>query len=173
MSALLRFDDVTLKRGGRLLFERLSFALAPGEVLQVTGPNGSGKSSLLRLAAGLLTAESGSVSRSPLALADDHPALDRDLSLKRALDFWTSNSVTAMESFGLARLAEIPVRFVFGAAQARDVGPRRRVDGPALAARRAAQRARQRRRGTPVQDDRQSYKRRWCGPRRVAPAASR
>ena len=112
MSALLRFDDVTLKRGGRLLFERLSFALAPGEVLQVTGPNGSGKSSLLRLAAGLLTAESGSVSRSPLALADDHPALDRELSLKRALDFWTSNSVTAMESFGLARLAEIPVRFL-------------------------------------------------------------
>ena len=54
MSALLRFDAVALRRGGRLLFEDLHLALGPGERLQVAGPNGSGKSSLIRLAAGLL-----------------------------------------------------------------------------------------------------------------------
>jgi len=73
---LLRFAGVSLRRGGRLLFEGLDLALHPGEALQVAGPNGSGKSSLIRLAAGLLRQEQGQVDRSPLALADDHIALD-------------------------------------------------------------------------------------------------
>ena len=42
MSPLLRFEDVSLHRGGRLLFEGLSLALAPGEALHVAGPNGTG-----------------------------------------------------------------------------------------------------------------------------------
>ena len=71
MSALLRFEGVTLRRGGRLLFENLGLQLGPGERLQVTGPNGSGKSSLIRLAAGLLRHEAGRIERAPLALADD------------------------------------------------------------------------------------------------------
>jgi heme exporter protein A len=54
MRPLLRFEQVALRRGGRLLFENLDLAVGPGEALVVTGPNGSGKSSLLRLAAGLL-----------------------------------------------------------------------------------------------------------------------
>jgi heme exporter protein A len=78
---LLSFDAVTLRRGGRLLFEGLDLALGPGEALQVAGPNGSGKSSLIRLAAGLLRAESGVVERTDLALAGEHVALDRELPL--------------------------------------------------------------------------------------------
>ena len=56
MKGLLKFSNVTLKRGGNVLVEGLDFELGPGERLQVTGPNGSGKSSLIRLAAGLLRA---------------------------------------------------------------------------------------------------------------------
>jgi len=52
--SLLRLDQVACVRGGRLLFENLSLALAEGEAALVAGPNGVGKSSLLRLAAGLL-----------------------------------------------------------------------------------------------------------------------
>lgn len=112
MKVLLGFEDVTLRRGGRLLFEHLSFALAPGEMLHVAGPNGSGKSSLLRLAAGLLRAEAGRVERSPLALADDHVALDRELPLKRALGFWGGDVGSAMDSLGLAHLTDVPVRLL-------------------------------------------------------------
>ena len=40
MTALLRFDGVALRRGGRLLFEGLDLTLGAGERLQVTGPIG-------------------------------------------------------------------------------------------------------------------------------------
>ena len=109
---LLRFADVTLRRGGRLLFEGLSLQLSPGEALQVTGPNGSGKSSLLRLAAGLLRQEQGDIERSDAALADDHAALDRELPLGRALSFWSGDPNAAIEALGLGALRDVPVRLL-------------------------------------------------------------
>jgi heme exporter protein A len=108
----LQFEDVALRRGGRLLFEGLSFDMGPGERLQVTGPNGSGKSSLIRLAAGLLRAERGHIARSQVALADDAPALDRELPLGRALQFWNASPEKAMDALGLAYLALVPVRLL-------------------------------------------------------------
>ena len=112
MTALLRFEGVTLRRGGRLLFEGLDLTLEPGQALHVSGPNGSGKSSLIRLAAGLLGAESGRVERSPLALADDQLALDRELPLRRALRFWSANVDEAMGALGIDHLADVPVRLL-------------------------------------------------------------
>jgi heme exporter protein A len=112
VTALLRFQDVALVRGGRLLFENLSFALAPGEALQLAGPNGTGKSSLIRLAAGLLNAAGGTVERSPLALSDDHAALDRELPLQSALRFWGADVSTALDQLGIGHLAPVPVRLL-------------------------------------------------------------
>ncbi len=111
MRPLLRFDKVSCERGGRLLFEDLSLAVGPGEALHVAGPNGSGKSSLLRVAAGLLASQAGSVDRARLALANAWLALDRELPLKRALGYWIgSAAVPAIEALGLAELARVPVR---------------------------------------------------------------
>ena len=112
MSRLLSFEGVTLRRGGRVLVEKLDLFLAPGEALQVVGANGSGKSSLIRLAAGLLRAERGIVHRSPLALADDHLTLDRELPLRRALSFWAGQVDAAMDELGIAHLGEVPVRLL-------------------------------------------------------------
>ena len=118
MSELLRFHEVACVRGGRLLFEQVSFSLAPGEALWVRGPNGAGKSSLLRLAAGLLQPTAGTIERGEAALADEGLALDRELPLRRALAFWAAIDGTqptldeALGAFDLVYLADVPVRML-------------------------------------------------------------
>lgn len=118
MTPLLELRGVALRRGGRLLLDGLDLALGPGEALHVAGPNGSGKSSLIRLCAGLLRAESGTVIRSAAALADDRLALDPELPLRRALGFWAASGNArerldeALDATGLGSLAAVPVRFL-------------------------------------------------------------
>lgn len=132
MTALLRFEGVTLKRGGRLLFEGLDLVVAAGEGLHIAGPNGSGKSSLIRLAAGLLAAERGRVERSNAALADDQLALDRELPLRRALGFWSSSIDEAIDALGIAHLAEVPVRLLSSGQAKRATLARVAASGAAL-----------------------------------------
>ncbi|HET6525572.1 heme ABC exporter ATP-binding protein CcmA [Sphingopyxis sp.] len=117
MTELLRLGDVACIRGDRLLFESLSLTLNRGDALSLRGPNGAGKSSLIRLAAGLLRPAAGTVERRErVALIDEAAALDAELPLRRALDFWArvdtvdGHSVDrAMDAMALAPLAEVPV----------------------------------------------------------------
>jgi energy-coupling factor transporter ATP-binding protein EcfA2 len=57
----LSVDNLACRRSGRLIFDRLSFGVAPGEALLVTGRNGAGKSSLLAILAGRLRQDGGTV----------------------------------------------------------------------------------------------------------------
>jgi ATP-binding cassette subfamily F protein 3 len=59
---MLTFRDVSLRRGGRLLFDKASFVVHDGERVGVTGANGSGKSSLFALITGEVEADAGEVS---------------------------------------------------------------------------------------------------------------
>ncbi|MEH6582995.1 MAG: cytochrome c biogenesis heme-transporting ATPase CcmA [Halioglobus sp.] len=52
-SSLLTVSDLALERGGRDLFQGLSFEVRPGQLVQLGGANGAGKTSLLRILAGL------------------------------------------------------------------------------------------------------------------------
>jgi len=57
----LHWQGLSLRRGGRLLFDRLDGQLAAGEMVHLTGPNGAGKTSFLRIVAGLAVADAGQV----------------------------------------------------------------------------------------------------------------
>ncbi|MBN7798980.1 cytochrome c biogenesis heme-transporting ATPase CcmA [Parahaliea mediterranea] len=50
---MLEAEALGLERGGRVLFEGLSFSVRRGQLVQVEGANGAGKTSLLRILAGL------------------------------------------------------------------------------------------------------------------------
>lgn len=119
MSAGLSFADVTCIRGGNLLFEGLSFALAPGDAALVSGPNGTGKSSLIRIAAGLLPVAAGRVEgEGARALLAETAALDPELSVAAALRFWAriddrpAAVEGALAAVGLRDLAHVPVRLL-------------------------------------------------------------
>lgn len=57
----LIFDDVSVVRGGRLIWSEGSFTIPAGDIVAVIGSNGSGKSTLLQVVLGLLPVASGSV----------------------------------------------------------------------------------------------------------------
>jgi len=58
---ILDVSDLACRRGGRMVFNHLSFAMGEGELLTLLGRNGSGKTTLLRALALLARAETGMV----------------------------------------------------------------------------------------------------------------
>lgn len=65
---LVAFDDVGLDFASKRIINRLSFSIAPGEIVSVVGPSGCGKTTLLRLVTGLLQPTRGSVRRDGTAI---------------------------------------------------------------------------------------------------------
>jgi heme exporter protein A len=119
MNAALAFDAVGAVRGGRTLFEGLSFTLGDGDAALITGPNGVGKSTLVRIAAGLLRPATGAVAGTGRrALLAEATALDPELPLARALRFWArldgarGDVGAALAAVALDDLAAIPVRLL-------------------------------------------------------------
>ncbi len=78
---MLQFENVSLRRGPRLLFEHANFKIHPGQKVGVTGANGTGKSSLFALILHEITSDHGQV-RLPAAwqvayLVQEHAATER------------------------------------------------------------------------------------------------
>ena len=58
---VLSANELTCIREERILFDKLSFNINAGEIVQIEGPNGAGKTSLLRIIAGLSRPYAGEV----------------------------------------------------------------------------------------------------------------
>jgi ATP-binding cassette subfamily F protein 3 len=78
---MIRFTQITLRRGAKVLLEAADVALNPGDKIGLIGANGTGKSSLFALLRGELHADQGDVdypARWRVAhVAQETPALDR------------------------------------------------------------------------------------------------
>jgi heme exporter protein A len=136
------------RRGERLVFAGLAFAVPPGGALLLTGPNGSGKSSLLRLMAGLSHPEAGTLSWDGAPVNDDpaahrarlhfighHDAVKPALVVGETLRFWAGMhggaAVTAaLAHFRLERVADWPCRHL-SAGQRRRLALARLLASPA------------------------------------------
>src|SRR6266576_1898295 len=60
---MLSVNDITMRFGGRHLFEDVTCTFMAGRRYAITGPNGSGKSTLMKILAGELEPTKGSVTR--------------------------------------------------------------------------------------------------------------
>ena len=138
----LRGIDLGCVRGGRRVFEGINFAVAAGTPLLLTGANGAGKSSLLRLIAGLIRPDHGTVAiqggDGELTVGEQAHYLGHLDPLKGALTamenlvFWlrflnaegASNDREAAErsldTVGLGDLADVPAGYL-------SAGQRRRL----------------------------------------------
>ncbi|HEY2189348.1 MAG TPA: ATP-binding cassette domain-containing protein, partial [Caldimonas sp.] len=62
---MLVLSQLSLRRGAKLVLDRTSLTVQPGEKVGLVGRNGAGKSSLFALLAGRLHADAGDVAVPP------------------------------------------------------------------------------------------------------------
>jgi heme exporter protein A len=133
-----RAENAGCDRAGAAIVRGVSFALAPGDGLQLFGPNGSGKSSLLSMFAGLIRPSEGTVrwrcegEDYDKALDDSIFFLGHEASVKPALSalenlkFWAGvygggNAEHALDRLGANSFAHLRAGKL-------SAGQRRRVD---------------------------------------------
>jgi heme exporter protein A len=132
----LKADGLACTRGGRVVFNSVSFGLSSGEAMLVTGRNGAGKSSLLRMIAGLVWISSGRLELdggepdTPLSeqchYLGHQDAMKPSLSVSENLRFWAAFFSAdraiepALEAVDLRPLADLPAAYL-------SAGQRRRL----------------------------------------------
>ena len=133
-------DNVTVARGGQVLFSGIGFTLDAGEALIVSGPNGVGKTTLLRVLAGLLPDADGRVTLEGSACETvaeachylgHRNAMKRELTVGENLAFWrdfmrvggdvppSPDIAEAIDAVGLAGLDHLPFGFLSAGQQRR------------------------------------------------------
>ena len=83
---MIKFDDVTIRRGPRVLFAGADFSIYRGEKAGITGENGSGKSSLMAMVRGELQPDAGHFEM-PSNLEIAHVSQELDATDQLAVDF--------------------------------------------------------------------------------------
>ena len=139
---MLEANAISCVRGSRRLFRQVSFRVDAGTALRIRGANGAGKTSLLRIVAGLSTADEGRIAWQGRALTeygDDYPkqhvylghsnALKGHLSAEenirlslavQGVEVSDDQARNALKAEGLVIAADVPVQWL-------SAGQRRRV----------------------------------------------
>lgn len=116
---MIQLDQVSLRRGGRVLFQKASMQIHPGWKVGLTGVNGAGKSSLFAALLGSLTPDEGTLSRpqgwTVAHMAQEIKALDLpaiDFVLSGDEEYWNiQQQLEQPEQMDNDRLAHLHGRF--------------------------------------------------------------
>lgn len=124
----LSVNNLACERGGRRIFDGVSFTLQSGEALVITGRNGAGKSTLLELLAGRLMPAGGQIrwdGAGERSLAEclhyvgHRDALKSALTARENLDFAQAflgqpalSPAEALDAVGLVHAARLPVGYL-------------------------------------------------------------
>jgi iron complex transport system ATP-binding protein len=115
--ALVKIENVSIERGGRLVVREFSATLEPGKITAIIGPNGSGKSSLLGAIAGDLPVSAGSIyfgDRDLCDLSDAEQAKIRSV-VQQNRNYWLSYTAREVIEMGQSGDALLKVDEVMGA----------------------------------------------------------
>jgi heme ABC exporter ATP-binding subunit CcmA len=127
----MRGVSKTWARGRRPVLDAVDLAVDPGEVVALVGENGTGKTTLLRIVAGIISPDQGSVSVERLKVGPDRRSYQRKIgflsagpsglyarySVRRHLEYWATIAFVprgerqaaverAVERFELAPIAD-------------------------------------------------------------------
>ena len=83
-NVVIEVDNVSKAYGDRVLLDKLDLSVPPGSIVGVIGPNGSGKSTLIKIIAGLVQPDTGTVALGEtvkLGYADQMRTLDPDATV--------------------------------------------------------------------------------------------
>lgn len=133
----LELNGLAASRGGRRLFSDLSLSIGSGIACALTGANGTGKTTLLRMVAGLVAPDGGTVGfvgmepgqarATGLHLVGHHDGLKTARTAREELDFWSlwagggeGDLRAAVDKLELNALLDLEVRRL-------SAGQRRRV----------------------------------------------
>ena len=116
---MFQLDQFSIRRGGRVLFQKASMQLHPGWKIGLTGVNGAGKSTLFSALLGGMEADSGSLSRPNVwtvaHMAQEIKALDMkaiDFVLSGDEEYWTiQHQLEHPEQLSNDELAHLYSRF--------------------------------------------------------------
>ena len=116
---MIQLDQFSIRRGGRVLFQKASMQLHPGWKIGLTGVNGAGKSTLFSALLGGMEADSGSLSRPNVwtvaHMAQEIKALDMkaiDFVLSGDEEYWTiQHQLEHPEQLSNDQLADLYSRF--------------------------------------------------------------
>ena len=98
METILNAEHLTMRYHKTLALNDFTLALPKGKIIGLLGPNGSGKTTFIKLAAGLLTPTSGSLTicgepvgistKAVVSYLPDRPYFNRELRIREQLDFF-------------------------------------------------------------------------------------
>lgn len=95
---VLQAENLTKRYQSELALDGVTLQIPQGKIIGLLGPNGSGKTTLMKLAAGLLTASSGTLtlcgeavgerSKALVSYLPDRPYFSRQRKVRELLDFF-------------------------------------------------------------------------------------